>query len=185
MSAIVITALPVTADADTTRGATFATATVVVADVLVAVVVVVTAVGSNSQRNPRTLVCTHTNPRPDTPSSALAPTRTHTEPRAATALASTTPLSATTPTNTAPHNNHQRRNLNTATPLRKNNLTKSPHSSHVIRLVLGLVGLTANICGEILVPRFQGVKLRRTPIVVSRNTTNCGSTDVQLVQFVF
>ena len=119
MSAIVITALPVAADADTTRGATFAAATVVVADVLGAVVVVVTAVGANRQRNPRTLVCTHTNPRPDTPSVALASTRTHTEPRAGPALASTTPLSATTPTKTAPHNNHQRRNLNTTAPLQK------------------------------------------------------------------
>ena len=57
----------------------------------VVVVVVVSAVGANRQRNPRVLVCTHINPRPETPSRAVAPPRTHTAPSAGAALACFTP----------------------------------------------------------------------------------------------
>ena len=57
----------------------------------VVVVVVVSAVGANRQRNPRVLVCTHVNPRPETPSRAVAPPRTHTAPSAGAALACFTP----------------------------------------------------------------------------------------------
>ncbi len=63
----------------------------VVDEVAVVVVVVVTAVGANRQRNPRVLVCTHVNPRPETPSRAVAPPRTHTAPSAGAALACFTP----------------------------------------------------------------------------------------------
>ena len=59
--------------------------------VVVVVVVVVSAVGANRQRNPRVLVCTHVNPRPETPSRAVAPPRTHTAPSAGAALACFTP----------------------------------------------------------------------------------------------
>ena len=59
--------------------------------VVVVVVVVVSAVGANRQRNPRVLVCTHVNPRPETPSRAVAPPRAHTAPSAGAALACFTP----------------------------------------------------------------------------------------------
>ena len=48
--------------------------------------------------------------------------------------------------------------------------SKTPHWTHVVRVVLVVVVLIAIV--EILVPRVVGVVLRRTPIVVSRKTTN-------------
>ena len=90
---------PSLTDTDTSTGATTPGTVVVVVLVVVGdevavgvvVVVVVSAVGANRQRNPRVLVCTHVNPRPETPSRAVAPPRTHTAPSAGAALACFTP----------------------------------------------------------------------------------------------
>ena len=66
-----------------------------------------------------------------------------------------------------------------ATPRSKNEtdnyLTKSPHRTHEVRAVLEAVELIADV--ETLDPRGVGGALRRTQIVASRKTTNCGSVD--------